>query len=50
VAVGKSPLMPPQPTLTAQDLNGVIAYVRSLSGTAAAGGNTAGTGRVSAGH
>jgi mono/diheme cytochrome c family protein len=50
VAVGRSPLMPPQPTLSAQDLNGVIAYVRSLSGTAAAGGNTAGTGRVSAGH
>jgi mono/diheme cytochrome c family protein len=50
VAVGKSPLMPPQPTLSAQDLNGVIAYVRSLSGTAAAGGNTAGTGVVRAGH
>ena len=50
VAVGKSPLMPSQPTLTAQDLNNVIAYVRSLSGTAAAGGNTEGTGIVRAGH
>ncbi len=50
VAVGKSPLMPSQPTLTAQDLNNVIAYVRSLSGTAAAGGNTAGTGIVRTGH
>jgi mono/diheme cytochrome c family protein len=50
VAVGRSPLMPSQPTLTAQDLNNVIAYVRSLSGTAAAGGSTEGTGRVSAGH
>lgn len=50
VAVGKSPLMPPQPSLSAQDLNSVIAYVRSLSGTAAAGGNTAGTGIVRTGH
>ena len=50
VAVGRSPLMPSQPTLTAQDLNNVIAYVRSLSGTAAAGGNTEGTGIVRSGH
>src|SRR5215475_7515047 len=50
IAVGRSPLMPSQPTLTAQDLNNVIAYVRSLSGTAAAGGNTAGTGVVRTGH
>jgi len=34
VAVGKSPLMPAQPTLTAQDLGNVIAFVRTLSGTA----------------
>jgi len=33
IAVGKSPLMPPQPTLAAQDLGNVIAYVRTLSGT-----------------
>jgi mono/diheme cytochrome c family protein len=34
IAVGKSPLMPPQPTLTAQDLGHVIAFVRTLSRTA----------------
>jgi len=50
VAVGRSPLMPSQPSLSAQDLNNVIAYVRSLSGTAAAGGNSEGTGIVRAGH
>ena len=33
VAVGKSANMPPQPTLTAQDLSNVIQYVKSLSGT-----------------
>lgn len=33
IAVGKSPLMPAQPTLTAQDLGNVIAFVRTLSGT-----------------
>ena len=33
VAVGKSPLMPAQPTLNAQDLGNVIAFVRTLSGT-----------------
>jgi len=31
VAVGKSALMPAQPSLSAQDLNNVVAYVRSLS-------------------
>jgi mono/diheme cytochrome c family protein len=35
VAVGKSPLMPPQPTLTAQDLGNVIAFVRTLPKSAA---------------
>jgi mono/diheme cytochrome c family protein len=30
-AVGKSPLMPPQADLTAQQLEDVIAYVRSLA-------------------
>jgi mono/diheme cytochrome c family protein len=33
VAVGKSANMPPQPSLTAQDLGNVIGYVKSLSGT-----------------
>jgi cytochrome c551/c552 len=33
VAVGKSANMPPQPTLTAEDLGNVIKYVKSLSGT-----------------
>lgn len=36
LAVGKSPLMPAQPTLSAQDLNNVIAFVRTLSGTGTA--------------
>jgi len=31
LAVGKSPLMPAQSSLSAQDLNNVVAYVRSLS-------------------
>jgi len=31
IALGKSPLMPAQPTLTAQDLNNVIVYLRWLS-------------------
>jgi mono/diheme cytochrome c family protein len=33
VAVGKSPMMPPQAALSAQDLSNVIAFVRTLSGT-----------------
>jgi len=33
VAVGKSPLMPAQPTLSADDIKNVTAYVRTLSGT-----------------
>lgn len=33
VAVGKSANMPPQPTLSAEDLGNVIKYVKSLSGT-----------------
>ena len=33
VAVGKSPLMPPQPTLAASDIGNVIAFVRTLSKT-----------------
>jgi len=35
IAVGKSPLMPAQPTLAAEDLNNVIAFVRTLSGSQA---------------
>jgi mono/diheme cytochrome c family protein len=35
LAVGKSPLMPQQPTLGVEELNNVIAFVRSLSGTGA---------------
>jgi mono/diheme cytochrome c family protein len=31
VAVGKSPMMPAQPTLSAQDLGNVITYVKTLS-------------------
>jgi mono/diheme cytochrome c family protein len=31
VAVGKSPLMPAQPTLTAEDIRNVVTYVRTLS-------------------
>ena len=31
ISQGKSPMMPAQPSLTAQDLNNVVAYVRSLS-------------------
>jgi mono/diheme cytochrome c family protein len=31
VAVGKSPLMPAQPTLAAQDIGNVIAYVKTLA-------------------
>lgn len=31
-AVGKSPLMPAQPTFSAQDINNVIAFVRTMSG------------------
>jgi len=34
VAVGKSPLMPAQVGLSAQDIGNVVAYVRTLSGTA----------------
>ena len=33
IAVGKSPLMPPQPTLGASDIGNVIAFVRTLSKT-----------------
>lgn len=32
IAVGKSPLMPAQPSLTAEDIRNVVAYVRTLSG------------------
>ena len=35
VAVGKSPLMPAQSSLAAQDIGNVIAFVKTLSGTAA---------------
>jgi mono/diheme cytochrome c family protein len=31
IAVGKSPLMPAQPGLATQDINNVIAYVKTLS-------------------
>ena len=33
IAVGKSPLMPAQSSLVAQDIGNVIAYVRTLSKT-----------------
>lgn len=35
IAVGKSPMMPAQPALAAQDIGNVIAFVRTLSGTPA---------------
>jgi mono/diheme cytochrome c family protein len=35
-AVGKSPMMPPQTALSAQDITNVIAFVRTLSGTGTA--------------
>ncbi|HEY0478783.1 MAG TPA: c-type cytochrome [Kofleriaceae bacterium] len=35
IAMGKSPMMPAQPGLAAQDIGNVIAYVKSLSGSPA---------------
>lgn len=35
IAMGKSPQMPPQPTLAVQDINNVIAFVRTLSASPA---------------
>jgi mono/diheme cytochrome c family protein len=50
-AVGKSPLMPAQPTLTAKDITNVIAFVRTLApaGAAPAGGGAAPAGAAPAG-
>lgn len=52
IAVGKSQLMPAQSNLTAAEINNIIAYVRTLSGTPdpQAADSTGPSGRSGAGH